>query len=166
MPTLPNLILASASVTTALVAGLFYGYSCSVNPGLNRLSDAVYVAVMQSINRAILNPVFLIVFVGAPILLSLSAWVHRSQPLSLRFWLLMGATIVYLTGVFGVTVFGNVPLNEVLDSFDLQTASAEEVAAQRIRFETPWNRLHTVRTVASLLVVVLAVVACINPKTG
>ncbi|MBC8155328.1 MAG: DUF1772 domain-containing protein [Bacteroidetes bacterium] len=165
MPTLPNVMLAGAALTTALVAGLFYGYSCSVNPGLHRLSDTMYLAAMQAINRAILNPVFFVSFLGTLILLPLSAWVHYSQPPSPRFWLLLWAAITYLIGVLGVTIFGNVPLNEALDSLTLQTASVEAVAAQRVAFETLWNRFHTIRTLASVLALLFVLVACLSPET-
>ena len=164
MSTSQNILLAGAATTTALMAGLFYAYSCSVNPGLNRLSDTGYVAAMQSINRAIQNPIFFISFFGAPILLILNTWVQYSQPLSLRFWLLLGATVLYLVGVLGVTVLGNIPLNEGLDFFNVQTASPEEIAAQRATFEGPWNKLHTIRTLASILALILVIVACLNPR--
>ncbi|MVM34851.1 DUF1772 domain-containing protein [Spirosoma sp. HMF4905] len=165
MPTLPTIILTCATLTTALVAGLLYGYFCSVNPGLNRLSDTAYLSAMQSINRAIQNPIFFASFMGTLILLPISTWLHYSQPVSLRFYLLLGATILYVAGVFGVTVIGNIPLNEGLEAFNLQGASAEEIATQRARFEMPWNNWHTVRTIASMLALVLVIMACLNQKT-
>ncbi|QIP15634.1 DUF1772 domain-containing protein [Spirosoma aureum] len=164
MPTLQTITLASAATTTALMGGLFYAYSCSVNPGLGRLSDVAYLSAMQSINRAILNPVFFIGFMGAAILLPLSTWSHYHQPVSGRFWLLLGATFVYLIGTFGVTILGNVPLNDALDAFSIQTASAEEITAQRARFEAPWNRLHAIRTVAAVLAVILVIIACLTDR--
>ncbi len=127
------------ATTTALMAGLFYAFSCSVNLGLARLSNAEYISAMQSINRAIQNPVFFAAFFGAPILLPLSVFLHYGQPLSMRFLFLLAATIIYLVGTFGVTIFGNVPLNNILDRFDLQAASEDEMALQRANFERRWN---------------------------
>lgn len=164
MPTLQNILLASATTTTALMAGLFYAYSCSVNPGLSRLSDAAYLGAMQAINRAILNPLFFIGFLGTALLLPLSTWVNYGQPLSPRFWLLLGATLVYLTGVFGVTMLGNVPLNEGLDSFNIEIASSTELAVQRATFELPWNQFNTIRTVSSIVAVLLIIAACLSPR--
>ncbi len=136
---LTNIILVITAKTTALMAGLFYAFSCSVNLGLARLSNAEYISAMQSINRAIQNPVFFAAFFGAPILLPLSVFLHYGQPLSMRFLFLLAATIIYLVGTFGVTVFGNVPLNNILDRFDLQAASEDEMALQRANFERRWN---------------------------
>src|SRR5687767_787996 len=108
--TFANIALLAAAFTTALIAGLFYGYSCSVNGALGRLPDAGYLAAMQSINRVILNPLFFMSFMGALILLPLSTWLHYTNPVSLRFYFLLGATLAYGIGTFGVTMIGNVPL--------------------------------------------------------
>jgi uncharacterized membrane protein len=81
-----------------------------------------------------------------------------------RFWLLLAATAVYTVGVIGVTFFGNIPLNNRLDRFELQTASVAETADQRREFETPWNRLNTVRTVSSTLAIILVILACLDQK--
>ena len=45
---------------TGLLAGLFYGYDCSVIKGLGNLQDDVYLQSFQSINKAIQNPYFFI----------------------------------------------------------------------------------------------------------
>jgi uncharacterized membrane protein len=158
-----TLILVLAGTTTSLMAGVFYAFSISVNLGLGRLPDAAYIAAFQSINRAIQNPVFFISFLGAPVLLSITTWQHYSQSMSMRFWFLLAATLVYILGALGVTIFGNIPLNEQLDSFDLLSASAEETAGRRAQFEGPWNRLNTVRTFASTLAVVLLIIAYLSP---
>ncbi len=162
MPTLTNILLVMTATTTALMAGLFYAFSCSVNLRLARLSNAEYVSAMQSINRAIKNPVFFAAFFGAPILLPLSVFLHYGQPLAARFWFLLAATIIYLIGTFGVTIFGNVPLNNTLDRIDLQVASEAEIAEQRASFEGRWNNLNTIRTVSSMLVIMVVVIACLN----
>jgi uncharacterized membrane protein len=116
---------------------------------------------MQSINRAIQNPVFFAAFFGAPILLLLSVFLHYTQPLPAQFWFLLAATIIYLTGTFGVTVSGNVPLNNTLDRFDLQKSSEAEIAVQRNHFEARWNNLNTIRAVSSTLALILIVIACL-----
>lgn len=159
--TLPNIALLLATFATALMAGLFYAYSCSVNPGLARLADTEYLAAMQSINRAILNPAFLGVFMGALLLLPLSAYFQYSPAPSFRFWLFVAAAVVYAVGLFGVTMFGNVPLNNMLDDFVIESATAADITAMRKAFEGPWNRLHAIRTLAVAVSLVLVLVACI-----
>ena len=155
-----NIILVITATLTGLVAGLFYAWSCSVMLGFARLKDREFVSVMQKTNRAILNPVFFISFLGAPVLLPISTFLSFGN--STRFALLLAATIIYLTGTFGVTVFGNVPLNNTLDRFELETATEEAITRQRANFERRWNNLNTIRTVTSTLALILIIIACLN----
>lgn len=129
-------------------------------PGFARLPDREFILAMQATNRAIQNPVFFAAFFGAPILLPFSAFLHYGQ--TARFRCLLAATVIYLIGVFGVTVFGNIPLNNALDRFDLKSAREEDAARQRANFEERWNDLNTVRTASSTLAVLLVVFACLN----
>jgi len=155
MPFIHYAVLLSALVTTALMAGLFFSWSCAITAGLGKLPDANYLAAMQSINRTILNPLFFSCFFGAALLLPLSAWQAYGVATPLRFWLLLGAAVCYLAGVMGVTIFGNVSLNDALDAFQMDQASAEAMATQRAAFEARWNALNNLRTVASAVAVVL-----------
>ncbi len=72
---------------------------------------------MQSINRAILNLMFLGVFLGTALLLPFATWFSYGTGPNLRFWLLLSAAACYLVGTFGVTMFGNVSLNEAARCF-------------------------------------------------
>lgn len=159
-----QILLGITAVSTALMGGLFYAYSCSVNPGLGRLSDSGYLLAMQSINRAILNPVFFSSFLGSLVLLPVCTWAYFSYAVSPGSWCLLGAAFVYFVGVFGVTIGGNVPLNNALDKADLTAAGEAELAGYRAAFEQRWNRLNTVRTVAAVATVGLVVAACIGLK--
>jgi len=155
-----NLILWGTATLTALIAGLFYAWSCSVVPGIARLSDTHYLTSFQMMNRAILNPVFFMSFMGTLILLPVCTFMQYSQPVSLRFWLLLAATFLYVFGVFGVTMFGNVPLNNALDAFNIPAASPAELSAMRLRLEGPWNSLNNIRTLANILSLMLVIAAC------
>lgn len=157
-----TLLLIVTAVLTALVAGLFYAYSCSVVLGLGKLSDAEYLKAMQNINREILNPLFFMSFMGTALLLPVSAFVFRGQQPAFIFLLL--ATLTYLTGVFGVTVGGNVPMNDILDKFDIPGSSAEALKQMRDNFENRWNFLNNIRTVFSVISIALVICACLWNK--
>ena len=152
-----QLVFIISTLSTGLVAGLMYSYSCSINPGLGRLTDIEYLRAMQSINRAILNPVFFMTFMGTLVLLPISTWLSYD---SARFGYFLAATIVYAVGVFGVTIAGNVPLNEALDKFNIGAASTEQLSLQRSLFEQKWNMFHVIRTVANVLSALLAILGC------
>jgi uncharacterized membrane protein len=154
---LETILLIITGTLVALVAGLFFGFSVAVNPGLARVKDSEYLAVMQSINRAILNPIFLLSFSGPVLFLpvvTFLSWGDTNQ-----FTLLTLASILYIIGTFGLTMQGNVPLNNKLDKFDLHHASAKAMEEMRTTFEGPWNRLHTIRTIASIAATVLLFIA-------
>lgn len=157
-----TLLLIVTATLTALIAGLFYAYSCSVVLGLGKLSDPEYLKSMQSINREILNPVFFMSFMGTVFLLPISTFFYRGQhPV---FLLLLLATLAYLLGVFAVTMFGNVPLNDQLDKFDMANSTVQKIKEMRDTFENRWNFLNNIRTVFSVITIVLTVCACIWNK--
>jgi uncharacterized membrane protein len=164
-----NLIQLSqliAALFTGLLAGLFYGYECSVIKGLGNLQDEVYLQSFQSINKAIQNPYFFITFMGSLVVLPVATWLSYDKSALLTFYLLLAATALHVIGVFGVTVFGNVPLNEALDAFNLKGATVDEIAKQRAIFETAWNKLHTIRTFAAVVSFTLVLMACLNKSGG
>ena len=146
---LKSITLFFAVLLTGLSAGLFYAWAVSVIPGTKKVADSTYLETMQSINRAILNPAFYLIFFGSLILLVISTIQHFQT--GLAFWLLLTATLVYLIGTVGVTMLGNVPLNNSLDVLDLGELKAELQAQTRRQFEVKWNRLHMIRTVFAVL---------------
>ncbi|MFQ5865508.1 MAG: DUF1772 domain-containing protein [bacterium] len=148
---LRTLTLLLAIMTTALSAGLFYAWTISVIPGLRNISHRSYLEAMQSINRAILNPGFFIIFFGSMVLLIASAYSQYKVSTNITFWFVLIAIIFYGIGTLGVTIFGNVPMNESLDLIDLSKLSADELKLTRLSYEGKWNQFNTIRTVFSVL---------------
>lgn len=151
-----------ATTFAGLMSGFFYAYSCSVMPGLSRLDDYPFISAMQSINRAIQNPVFFTGFFGVLILLPLVTYLKYSSPASPVFWYLLCATVIYVTGVFLVTVVGNIPRNNALAKIDLPGATKELLSTRRKIFETKWNTLNIIRTVCATLAFIFALIACLK----
>lgn len=150
---------------TGLLAGLFYGFNCSVVKGLGNLQDEVYLYAFQSINKEIQNPYFFLSFLGSLLVLPVTSWFCFKNGDSLPFYLLLSATSIYLIGVFGVTVLGNVPLNEQLARFPINSATENEISLMRKSFETAWNRHHSIRTVAAIAAFSLTILSFIRPNT-
>jgi uncharacterized membrane protein len=158
-------VAAALSATVALaltgaMAGLFYAFSVSVMPGLDAITAEQAIRAMQSINRKILNPVFLTTYVVAPI-----AGLATG---GLLFWLgqnwaaviFLGAAATYLLGAFVPTAVVNVPMNDALEAAQVPTDTDE--AAQRwssysARW-TWWNTLRALFCLISLLLIGLALV--------
>ena len=154
-----QLVQIAVVLLTGLVAGLFYSYACSVTGALAKLPDKEYIVTFQSINTAILNGWFFASFMGSLIFLPLATWLSYRTDGEVAFGLLLSATVLYAIGVFGVTLFGNVPLNNMIARFDVDTATPKDILSLRERFETPWNNLNLIRTVAAILSFLLAVLS-------
>jgi uncharacterized membrane protein len=128
-----DLVLGTAAVTTGLLAGLYYSFAVAVMPGLGRTEDAVYVEAMNEINKAIVNPVFMISFLGAPAFTIAAAVLLRRSGSR---WILAAAALNILALV--TTSVINVPLNDaLLEDKDLSA------------FENTWLAWNIVRTVAT-----------------
>lgn len=148
--TFKTLVFFSAVTLTGLSAGFFFAWSVSVIPGTLKVSDLTYLETMQSINRAILNPAFFLIFFGSLILLGITS-VTEFHSNRLVFGLVLGSAITYFGGTFGVTALGNVPLNNELDVLELAKMSAEQVESFREYYEVRWNRLHGIRTAFAVI---------------
>lgn len=135
--------LVTATVTTGLFAGVFFAFAIAVMPGLTRTDSATFVNAMREINAAILNPVFLLCFLGAPGLTALATALAlgAAQPATLA-WVALA--FVLLAAVLVITFRINVPLND-----ELAAAGPGDPADVRRRFERRWVRWNNVRAVAS-----------------
>ena len=162
MPTIQNVLLFLSVLLSALITGLLYGYACSVNPGLSKLTDSEYLKAMQSINKEILNPYFFVSFAGTLFILPIATWYSKSHASPTSFYLLMAASVIYIAGVIGVTALGNIPLNNGLAKFNILTADTISLTQQRAAFESGWNKFHLVRTMFSILTTALAIAASIT----
>lgn len=154
-----------ATIATGLSAGLFYGFSVGVNPGLKRLSDRNYVKGMQAINEDIQkNPIFLAGFLGAAIFLPLAAYAYRHSANGRKMYLLIIASALYMIGPVGITAAKNVPLNDSLAGVDIDRTSNEKLATIRKNYAEPWNKWHGIRTLIGALALVAVVAASVSSQ--
>jgi len=154
------LTLGGATLTTGLVAGVFYAYSVSVDPGLAAQSDASYVATMQEINERIQNPLFFASFIGAVLFLLAALVIHLPRLRSGRFLLISLACLLYIGGGFLLTAFINVPMNDQLATVDPE-APARVLSRAREAYEGPWDFWNGVRTIFSALSFAALIWACL-----
>ncbi|WP_312745613.1 anthrone oxygenase family protein [Sphingobacterium multivorum] len=147
---LQDIILALATIFSAIISGLFFSYTFSVNLGLQKLNDKAYLTAMQNINKEILNSAFYCCFLGAPILLLMATilFFDLSSP---KFYLILVACLSYIIGVIVVTGTQNVPLNNQLASIDLSISPEKSLRLARDAFEKPWVFWNNIRTCCSLL---------------
>lgn len=143
---LPAASALLALIATGLLAGFFYAYPSSVSPGLGDLPDPGYVAGMQTINEAVPNGLFVLGFVGAPLLLALATLLHGRERLPGFVPLAAAAALVVVGGLL-VTFAASVPLNDELAAVD-PGAGAVAIAQARADYEDAWNAWNAVRVVS------------------
>ena len=148
---------------TGLTAGLCFTWSNAITPGIGRLNDLSFLQSFQAMNRAIINPSFLIVFFTPVVFLSVNAFLHRNAHPT-TFWTFLLAAILFFVGIGLVTIFKNVPLNEMLDKTVLENLSAIELKELRTKFEKPWNSWHIQRTITSFMAFALLLIGIIYNK--
>ncbi|GGG34813.1 hypothetical protein GCM10011414_00300 [Croceivirga lutea] len=148
--TLGNSSLCLTILGVGLTAGICFTWGNAVTPGIGQLSDIYYLEAFQKMNRSIENPLFFMVFFGS-FLLGIAALLTNKSLEPVQYKLLMLGMAIYFVGIVLVTIFGNVPLNQVLEKTDLAASTAEELKTLRRQFETPWNRFHLLRVLASIV---------------
>ena len=148
----------AAAIGSGLVAGIFFSFSSFVMAALGRLPSEHGIAAMNSINVTVLNPVFMLAFLGTGALCAALA------AASYVWWdgaggkLILIASVIYVAGCIGVTMLFNVPLNDALAAVQPRTP---EATALWSRYLTEWTTWNTVRTVAPLASAILFTAALI-----
>ncbi len=154
-----TIILVTSIFLTGLMAGIFFTWSNAVKPGIGKLNDIDYLSALQSMNRVILNSLFLIVFIGTIISVALVPVFHFHIYPKNIFWLLILIVIIYWVGVFSVTVFGNIPLNEILDKRNLSVMNPNDLSLLRDSIENRWNNFNLIRSISSALSFLLLIIS-------
>ncbi len=150
MTTVDNLLFALkffSALGCGLMAGVFFAFSAFVMNALARLSPPQGIAAMQSINIAVINPLFMTAVFGtaaACIFLAVSSLLSWHQPAAA--YLLVGS-LLYLVGTVLVTIVFNVPLNEALASVE---PNSTESASQWVSYLANWTAWNHLRAAAAL----------------
>jgi uncharacterized membrane protein len=149
-------LLLAAALGSGLAAGIFFAFSTFVMRALGRIPPAQGIAAMQSINVAVINPLFMAVFLGTGVLslvLAVDAFLRWERPGSA---LVLAGSALYLVGSIGVTMAFNVPRNDALAAVDAASSEGAVLWAAYLSGWTAWNH---VRTVASLVAAALFTLA-------
>jgi uncharacterized membrane protein len=136
-------ITVFAAVGSGLMAGLLFAFSNFVMKALTRLPPGQGMAAMQLINVAIVNPLFLLVFLGTAVLCVALALYAVRQDRSTTVVLLLVGSVLYLVGTVGVTMVFNVPLNNALAGSKAAVSIPSDVWPSYVKAWLLWNHLRT-----------------------
>ena len=140
--------LIIATLTVGLMAGVFAIYANAIMPGLGRTDDRTFVGAFQSIDTAIINPLFLMTFLGSLLSTGVAAALQLGEDdRSVLLWIL-GALVLYLA-VFVMTLRVNVPLNDGIKAAGAPDRIADLAQVREQFNEAKWVRWNLIRAVAT-----------------
>ena len=156
-------VLLSA-LLCSLVAGLVLTFAIVVMPGIKTLGDLGFLKSFKAIDRVIQNnqPIFMLVWLGSALVLLASTVLGLWRLEGLDRVLLVVACTIYIFGVQVPTVTINIPLNNYLQSQDLDSMTESVLLATIEMFESRWLRWNTIRTVIATLTAILLLVLLIR----
>lgn len=148
----------------SLVAGLVLTFAIVVMPGIKTLGDLDFLRSFKAIDRVIQDnqPIFMLIWLGSVLVLLASTVLGIWRLEGLDRILLIVACAIYIFGVQLPTVTINVPLNNHLQSQDLDKMTESALLAISETFESRWLRWNTIRTVIATLTTVLLLVLLVR----
>ena len=155
--TLIEYALVAAALLCGLVAGFVFCFAVVVIPGIRTLDDREFLRSFKVMDKIIqdTSPLFVLVSLGTALVLlgtTLLAFSHLEGSALL---LVVAACAIFLVGVQFPTFIINIPLNNRVQSLDLDSLSEGELHQERRTFEPRWTRWNSIRTVLATVVTAL-----------
>lgn len=151
--------LIGATMTMGLTAGVFALYAHTIMPGLRKTDDRTFVGAFQHIDRAIINPWFMVTAFGGALVLTAAAAIANRGTAALA--PIAAALVLYLIAVV-VTVAVNVQANDAIKAAG--DPAHIDVARVRATFDearwAAWNLVRTVATTGAFGLLTWALVLC------
>lgn len=152
-----QIVLILATLLCSLVAGFLFAFAAVVMPGIKTLNDREFIRAFQVIDGVIQNnqPVMVAVWMGSIVASVAAVGLGLGQLDGIQRLLLLAAPLVYILGVQLSTFTINVPLNNQLQSLNVEVMGEAALKAARMNFEPSWNRWNLVRAPLASLTSVL-----------
>lgn len=149
-------MLSLLVLLTGLMGGIYLAFSAVIIKSLNDLPGLQAAQAMNSINDVIVNTVFMPIFFGTTlwyaglIVWSFADWQEGTSTL------IVCASAIYIVGMFFVTAFGNVPMNN-----QLKILSNKEnlLVAYWSQYQRSWTQLNHIRSISCLISCTLLICA-------
>ncbi|MEM1197632.1 MAG: anthrone oxygenase family protein [Pseudomonadota bacterium] len=152
---IPALVWFSA-VSAGIMAGVYFTFSTFAMQSFAELGEEAGARAMQSINRVILRSAFLPLFFTSSLacvaLFALGLLGFGGENAAL----MAAGGGVYALGMFGVTVVGNVPLNNRLDAVDPATPEGAEMWRLYLARWMPYNHVRTLACTLAMVLLILS----------
>ena len=123
-----QIALIVATLLCSLVAGFLFAFAVVAMPGIGSLNDREFIRAFQVMDRVIQNnqPLFVFVWVGSVVALVTAAVLGIGQLDGAGRLLMIFAALAYLAGVQLPTVTINIPLNNKLQTLDVDAMNEND----------------------------------------
>jgi uncharacterized membrane protein len=155
-----QITLILATLLCTLVAGFLFAFALVVMPGIRGLNDREFIQAFKVIDGVIQNnqPIFVLVWIGSVLALVTAAVLGIGQLDGVGRLLIISAALAYILGVELPTVAINIPLNNKLQTLDVDNINETAQKMARNSFEPRWNRWNSIRTIFASIVSVLLII--------
>jgi uncharacterized membrane protein len=153
------ILLWFSAIGCGLLAGLYFAFSSFVMSALGRVDRASGITAMNAINVDIVRSLFMPLFFGTTLvsaILAVLAVFRLGEPGAVA---MLAGGVVYVVGMFVVTMSFNVPLNNALAAADPASADAAPLWARYLKDWTFWNHVRTVASTAASALFIAAIAA-------
>jgi uncharacterized membrane protein len=152
-------LLWFSAIGCGLLAGLYFAFSAFVMTALGRIDPAAGISAMNAINTVIVQSIFLPLFLAltaASLALAVLAFFRWDEPGAI---VMMSGGLLYVAGMFVVTVVFNVPLNDALAAVAPASSEARWLWARYLSDWTWWNHARTISSTLAFTLFVVAIAA-------
>lgn len=155
-----QITLILATFMCSLVAGFLFAFAVVVMSGIRSLNDREFIRAFQVMDGVIQNnqPLFILVWVGSVVALATSAVLSIWQLDGDEHLLMIFTALIYILGVQLPTITINIPLNNKLQTLDIDIMDKTTLQAARKGFEQRWYLWNSIRTVFASLASVLLII--------
>jgi uncharacterized membrane protein len=152
-------LLWFSAIGCGLLAGLYFAFSTFIMTAFGRIGQAAGMAAMNAINTVIVQSLFMPIFLAttaASAALAVIALLRWGEPGAMA---MAAGGVLYVLGMFVVTMIFNVPLNNALAAADPASHEAVALWARYLADWTLWNHVRTVSSTAACALFIAAIAA-------
>lgn len=146
--TIFQITLMIATLLCTLVTGFILLFAIVIMPGIGTLNDREFLHAFQAVDRVIQEnqPLFAVIWIGSALALLVATVLGIGQLEGMARVLLVVAAAAFILGTQLPTIAVNVPLNNRVQTLNIDTLNETEPRVERQRFEPRWNRWNVIRT--------------------
>jgi uncharacterized membrane protein len=154
-----QIVLILTTFLCSVVGGFLMAFSIVVMPGIKNLNNGEFIRAFQAIDRVIQNgqAIFMIFWVGSIAALVITAVLGVGELDTIGWVFMILALLTYFLGVQLPTIRINIPLNNTLQTLNVDEMDEAKLQTARTNFEAKWVKWNVIRTAFSNITALLLI---------